>query len=283
MENIAISVIIPTYKPADYLFENLDKLSRQTLGHDRFEVIIVLNGPKEPFFSQIEAYLKSLTDINVRLIYTERKGVSDARSAGLDESRGRYVVFVDDDDWVSSNYLEKLLLHNDKGAVVLANVKLIDDATGQQLYYYITDVYQRLKSIPDPSSFQARSYLSTVCGKLIPRQVIADDRFPGQYALGEDALFMFDISWRITGFALASPDTVYYVRYRHDSASHKRRSYWQRFGIIMKVLAKYVKIYCGKPGKYSFPLFLSRLVASLRKLLQKDYEVQPRPLTPPSA
>lgn len=283
MENIAISVIIPTYKPADYLFENLDKLKSQTLDHKMFEVVVVLNGPREPFYSQIDAYVSGSKDLDARLIYSEKKGVSDARSTGIDESKGRYLVFIDDDDWISPNYLESLLAHKDANTVVLANVKLIDDVSGQQLSYYTTEAYLRLSRKTNPTVFQARSYLSAVWGKLIPRQVIGDDRFPSNYVLGQDALFMFDISWRITGFALASPDTVYYVRYRHDSASHKRRSYWQRFGIVMKVLAKYVKIYCGKPGKYSFPLFLSRLVASLRKLLQKDYEVQPRPLTPPSA
>lgn len=279
MENIAISVIIPTFKPGNYLFENLDKLRLQTLDHAMFEVVIVLNGPKEPFYSQINAYINnSCKDLNVRLIYTERKGVSDARSIGIDESRGNYIAFFDDDDWVSPNYLESLFSHRDGNVVVLANVKMIDDVSGQQLYYYTTEAYQRLKEKPAPSIFEARSYLSSVCGKLIPRQVIGDDRFPSNYVLGEDALFMFYISWRISGFALASEDTVYHVRYRTDSASHKHRSYWQRFRIVMRVLVKYVRIYSGNPRKYDFPFFLSRLVATLRKLLQRNYEVEVRPM-----
>lgn len=277
MEKI-ISVIIPTYKPGSYIFENLDKLRSQTLDHAMFEVIIVLNGPREPFYSQIDAYVSQCKDMNVRLIYSEKKGVSDARSTGIDESKGHYLVFIDDDDWVSPNYLEGLLSHKDGNSLVLANVKLIDDTTGQQLVYYTTKVYQRLKDKPAPSIFEARSYLSAVWGKLIPRQVIGDDRFPSNYVLGQDALFMFDISWRITGFGLASEDTVYHVRYRTDSASHKHRSYWQRCRIAMRVFMKYVKIYSSEPGKYSFPFFLSRLVATLRKLLQRSYEVEARPM-----
>lgn len=278
MENIAISVIIPTYKPGSYLFENLDKLKSQTLDHGLFEVIVVLNGPKEPFYSQIDAYVSQCKDLNISLIYSEKKGVSDARSTGIDESRGQYIVFNDDDDWVSPNYLENLFSHKDGNSIVLANVKFIDGDTGRQLVYYTTEAYQRLKDKPSPSIFEARSYLSAVWGKLIPRQVIGDDRFPSNYVLGQDALFMFDISWRISGFKLASEDTVYHVRYRADSASHKQRSYWQRFRIVMRVFMKYVKIYSGKPGKYSFPFFLSRLVATLRKLLQRNYEVEVRPM-----
>ena len=278
MENITISVIIPTFKPGDYIFENLDKLRLQTIDHSLFEVIIVLNGSKEPYYSQIEAYVNSCEDLNIRLIFSEKKGVSVARNVGIGESKGQYIAFIDDDDWVSPNYLESLYSRKKGNALVLANVKFIDGVSGQQLFYYVTEVYQKLKGKPSPTIFEARSYLSAVWGKLIPRQIIGDDLFPSNYVLGQDALFMFDISWRISGFVLASSDTVYHVRYRAESASHKHRSYWQRLRIIMGVLMKYIKIYLSKPGKYNFPFFLSRLVATLRKLLQRNYEVEVRPM-----
>lgn len=52
-----ISVIIPSYKPRDYLFECLDSLSCQTFPHDEFEVVLILNGCKEPYISTINSYL----------------------------------------------------------------------------------------------------------------------------------------------------------------------------------------------------------------------------------
>ena len=52
-----ISVIIPTYAPKDYLWECLDSLENQTLSKDEFEVILVLNGEREPYESMIQKKL----------------------------------------------------------------------------------------------------------------------------------------------------------------------------------------------------------------------------------
>lgn len=52
-----VSVIIPTYKPGKYIEQCLKSLYSQTLSHNEFEVIIVLNGDKEPFFSKINEFI----------------------------------------------------------------------------------------------------------------------------------------------------------------------------------------------------------------------------------
>ena len=56
--NPDISVIIPTYTPKEYLWECLDCLEQQTLNKDSYEVLIVLNGAKEPYFSLIKEKIK---------------------------------------------------------------------------------------------------------------------------------------------------------------------------------------------------------------------------------
>ena len=51
-----ISVIIPSYKPQEYLWQCLDSLCSQTFPKEDFELILVLNGCKEPYYEQIKAY-----------------------------------------------------------------------------------------------------------------------------------------------------------------------------------------------------------------------------------
>lgn len=276
METMKISVIIPTYKPGKYLFENLDRLGQQTLDKNLFEIVIILNGEREPYFSQIDAYARQHPELCIRLFYTDKQGVSNARSVGIDEARGAFIAFFDDDDWASPDYLESLLSLTDGNTVVVSNVKLIEDGTRHQLSYYTTDAFNRLERKKHPSIFQARSFLSAVWGKLIPRQVIAEDRFHDNYVLGEDALFMFLISSRISDIKLASHDITYYVRYRQSSASRRHHSYWKRAKVALEVSAKYTSLYFSAPGKYDFLLYLSRVVATLKKLLQKSYEVTPK-------
>ena len=52
-----ISVIIPTYRPKDYLWECLDSIVNQTFPKDKFELLVVLNGCSEPWKSQIDKYI----------------------------------------------------------------------------------------------------------------------------------------------------------------------------------------------------------------------------------
>ena len=84
-----ISVIIPTYKPKNYLWECLDSISNQTLQKQDYEVIIILNGSLDPWMNLIAAYIEdNMKEVNVRFIHTEKSGVSNARNMALDLPSG---------------------------------------------------------------------------------------------------------------------------------------------------------------------------------------------------
>jgi len=267
-----ISVVIPTYKPGAYIWECLDSLCQQTLPKDEFEVIVVLNGEKEPYFSQIKDYAKQHEDrLNIRLLYSEKPGVSNARNIGIDNAVGDYLSFVDDDDWVTPNYLFNLFTKAEAATIVASNVVLIDESRGESMDYFLTDAYNRVAGIEHPSFFAARSFLSPLWCKLIPKAVIADDRFPMDFALGEDSIFVFTISKRIEEIRFAERDTIYYVRYRNTSASHRHYAYWFRVKLAFRTTFRYVSIFLRSPLAYDLTFFLSRLAATLRKLFWKSY------------
>ena len=100
-----IDIIIPTYKPSGFLVECFLSLQNQTLSFDRFKVTVVLNGDKEPYYSNIQAILKKFS-FNYSLIYTEEKGVSNARNIGLEITNFPYIFFLDDDDILTENYYD---------------------------------------------------------------------------------------------------------------------------------------------------------------------------------
>lgn len=107
-----ISVIIPTYKPQDYLWECLDSLVAQTFPKEDFEVILVLNGCHEPWNSTIREYIDTrMQGMNVNYMHTNQGGVSNARNIALDKVKGEYITFIDDDDLISPTYLEVLHPH----------------------------------------------------------------------------------------------------------------------------------------------------------------------------
>ena len=90
-----ISVIIPSYRPEEYLYECLEAIRNQTLTQNEFETLVILNGCKEPYFEQIQKYI-NVHSSNIRLIQTDVPGVSNARNIGIEAAKGEYLTFVDD-------------------------------------------------------------------------------------------------------------------------------------------------------------------------------------------
>ena len=103
-----ISVIVPTYKPQAYLWECLDSIYNQTFPKQDYEIILVLNGCCEPYNKQIKEWLSKHSDLQVQYSQTDEGGVSNARNIALDNVKGEYVTFIDDDDLISPEYLKGL-------------------------------------------------------------------------------------------------------------------------------------------------------------------------------
>lgn len=222
-----ISVIIPSYKPQDWIYECLSSLAGQTFEKAEFEVIIVLNGCCEPYKSELLNYIcTGMRGVNVNLIQTDQAGVSNARNIGIGRSKGEYIAFIDDDDFVSDSYLADLYAIASTGHIPLSNFLAFEEDADTRKYtsYYITDTYNRLGRKGHPYQIlPVRSYLSVPCAKLIPRKVIADRRFYLDFKNGEDSIFMFLISDEMKTFEFTEARAIYYRRIREGSAVTRKK------------------------------------------------------------
>lgn len=102
--NPKVSIIIPVYNTEKYLSRCLNSLVKQTL-HD-IEIICINDGSEDNSLSILENYASS--DERIVLIDQKNQGQSVARNRGIEIARGKYIGFVDSDDWVDDNYFEKL-------------------------------------------------------------------------------------------------------------------------------------------------------------------------------
>lgn len=100
-----ISVIVPVYNVETYLEECLDSIQNQT--YTDLEVILVNDGSTDGSQAICERYCQ--TDKRFRLMNQTNQGLSAARNKGVEISTGEYIVFVDSDDIIKTNYLEKLM------------------------------------------------------------------------------------------------------------------------------------------------------------------------------
>lgn len=100
-----VSVIVPVYNAESYIERTLDSVLSQTMVD--FELLLINDGSADGSSEICDEYGKKSTKI--RVFHRSNQGVSAARNFGLLSARGRWVVFIDSDDWVSANYLDGLL------------------------------------------------------------------------------------------------------------------------------------------------------------------------------
>lgn len=266
-----ISVIIPTYKPEDFLWECLTALDNQTLDHTLFEVLLVLNGPQEPYMSRIESFLKEHTRLTCQVIWSEEKGVSLARNIGLDKAKGRYICFIDDDDLVTDNYLQELLAVATPDTMALSNVCAFDDGDDKERPIYISDDFQENQK--DVPYVAARRYFYICWGKAIHKDIIGDRRFDVSLRNGEDCQFMLQISDRVQKVSFTAGNVFYKYRQRSGSAFYGNKSVWYHFTNMLIRLCKATKVYLSAPCRYSFPFYAKYMLATfmggIRQMLHK--------------
>ncbi|MDT2743473.1 glycosyltransferase family 2 protein [Enterococcus asini] len=99
-----ISIIVPVYKVEKYLEKCVDSILAQTFTD--FELILVDDGSPDRSGAMCDEYAQK--DSRVRVIHKENGGLSSARNAGIDVAKGRYLGFVDSDDYIDSKMYEQL-------------------------------------------------------------------------------------------------------------------------------------------------------------------------------
>lgn len=104
-EKELVSVIIPVYCVEEYLDRCVRSVLKQT--YSNIEVILVDDGSPDSCGLICDAFAKQ--DNRVVVVHKENGGLSSARNAGIKVSRGKYISFVDSDDWVSPNFISKLV------------------------------------------------------------------------------------------------------------------------------------------------------------------------------
>lgn len=262
-----ISVIIPTYRPKDYLFECLDSLRRQTLPISEWEMIIVLNGCNEPWHTAISDYLTQHMISNAHTIQTDETGVSNARNIGLDAAKGEYIAFIDDDDWVSETYFEELLRIARPNTIAASSTKAFSD-TQAYIPYYLEQEYMRQSKHGLQPFYKAKKYFGGPCMKLIHRDMIGNLRFDTRFSNGEDSLFMFAISKNIQYINFTSVETIYYRRIRTGSAT-KGETGWNVVRNRAKLIHAFSTIYWNHSQEYLFTFYCTRILGAIHSILLK--------------
>ena len=94
--DVLVSVIVPVYKVEKYIVRCVDALINQTL--QNIEIILVDDGSPDECPVICDNYAKK--DTRIRVIHKENGGLGYARNSGISIAKGKYIAFVDSDDWI---------------------------------------------------------------------------------------------------------------------------------------------------------------------------------------
>ena len=157
-----VSIIIPVYNNEKYIEKCIHSVLNQTFGE--LEIIAVNDGSTD----ESGKILKNLEREDVRIILLEQnnQGVAAARNLGVKKSTGKYITFVDGDDYLKNDYIEKMydLAEKESLDMVISGLTYVDES-GKELNKIIPGVYKRLEN--EEWTFR----ISAVCSHLYRREL----------------------------------------------------------------------------------------------------------------
>lgn len=218
-ENILISVIVPVYNVANYINECLDSLINQT--YQNIEILVVDDGSTDESGKICDEYEKKYK--KVKVIHKKNEGLGFARNTGLENVHGKYVTFVDSDDYVDKGFIEKLYINmnNEELDMCKSGFRRVDDSYNTlyerkfNTYIYNEEETKKLflprmiGALPDKRD----SIEMSVCGTLYKTSYIIENNisFPSERKIiSEDLFFNIEYMQHINKSA-----TINYIGYNY--------------------------------------------------------------------
>ncbi|MGO5070048.1 glycosyltransferase family 2 protein [Roseburia faecis] len=187
-ENILVSVIVPVYNTEKYIERCLKSLKEQT--YKNIEVILIDDGSTDNTLHVCEKYKRE--DRRFSFTTKTNTGVSDTRNIGIEKAKGKYVVFVDSDDYVENDYIETLVQGMESYDVQMACVEYkIISGNNQKLHRYMEkDVCMNAESAINCLGDQ-RFFQGYLWNKIFVKDIILNNNltFDTNIRLCEDMLF----------------------------------------------------------------------------------------------
>ena len=99
-----ISVVVPIYNVKDYLKRCVDSIRKQS--YNNIEIILVDDGSNDGSEKIVDRFAEQ--DYRIQVVHQKNQGLSGARNSGLKVASGKYIAFIDSDDFISELFIERL-------------------------------------------------------------------------------------------------------------------------------------------------------------------------------
>lgn len=212
-----ISIIVPVYKVEEYLSKCIESIILQT--YINWELLLVDDGSPDRSGQICDEYAEK--DTRIRVFHKDNAGVSSARNFGLDSAKGEFVMFVDSDDWISTDCLQVCVDEIEKDKLDALQFGFISVTDG------LENSCVKTSTIPLSGEKYIQNNSFNVCagGGIYKREIIEEQklRFPEELKLAEDQIFVLSFFKNARCIKYLDQGLYYYLQ-REDSAVHNQKS-----------------------------------------------------------
>lgn len=260
-----ISVIIPCFNNEGTIRMCVDSLLGQT--YDNFEIIVVDDGSDD----NPSQALADIGDMRLKpVVKLPHRGVSMARNVGIEQAEGEYIVFVDGDDWVESDYLSTFMdgLKEADCTMILMSIDYPDhsEVNAQNKSLFESNTIIRHKDFNKLFEIYA---LSSPCNKIYRTELLKGRdylRFDTQISYAEDLLFNLEYFARIDSVRLFDKVTYHYVKHPVSGTSRYHKNTAYTLDRLSKTSKETIENFTAK----SYELLMRHYLWGLINLFHKD-------------
>ncbi|NSW90264.1 MAG: glycosyltransferase [Firmicutes bacterium] len=264
-----VSIIVPIYNVEDHIRKCVNSILKQT--YTNIEIILVDDGSNDKSSKICDEYAQ--LDDRIKVIHKENGGVSSARNAGLSIANGKYIGFVDADDWIDIDMYEYLVQSIESNNCDIACCGYYKEHKG------ITEIISKSEDMIIESldenldNFIEGSYEGSVWNKLFVRSII-NHEFDTKISIGEDAYFLYN-AIKNAKRIVYKRDPKYHYFIRFDSATNVHFNA-KRFDTINSVDKIYNDITINFPNhaKKAEIMVFNKYLAILNLMLYYDADFQ---------
>lgn len=268
--NELLSVIVPIYNVESYLKKCIDSIIKQT--YKNLEIILVDDGSPDKCGIMCDEYASM--DERIKVIHKENGGLSDARNAGLDIMTGKYVAFVDSDDWIEDTMYECLIKNMERFGADISYGGVADDleengeiTTIKKSKYGVTDFSE--ETIEAMKRYFLGSWATW--DKVYRASVFMGVRFPvGE--INEDEAIVLRLLNKCKTVCYTNQICYHYMK-RENSNSITMSSFSEKKLVWVKHCVdnlKYIKVYYPNLEKYAALRYRRSLLWAINEIALLD-------------
>lgn len=221
MKNSKVTVIMPIYNVEPYLSKCIESVINQT--YKNFELFLVDDGSKDDSPEIVDKYAS--IDPRIIPVHQVNSGVDAARNVGLERGTGKYVAFIDSDDWYDKLYLEKLVKTAESGdsQLVVCNFEPVGVDNPPKVKDIGTGVFNKEEAMTHLLGYN--TFNGYVWNKLFFMDVIKEHnlRFQDGFWACDDVLYAGDYIFYCEKITVIN-DKLYYYRQNNAGANRVRYS-----------------------------------------------------------